>query len=196
MRVLLATTCLTPIALLAAHPATAQTSISTATTTPVKTTTSGDTTITSAGSVTVTSGTAVTVDSNNTVNNQGTVQITNADGSTGIGTVAGGSGTITNSGKIIVSETYTPTDADNDGDLDGPFASGTGRAGIRTAGAFTGSITNTSTGAITVQGNDSYGILLGGPLNGNLSVDGTVTLAPFALGLNLLATGAVVLART
>jgi uncharacterized protein with beta-barrel porin domain len=174
MRVLLATTCLTPIALLAAHPAAAQTSISTATTTPVKTSTSGDTTITSAGSVTVTTSTAVTIDSNNTVNNQGTVQITNVDGSTGIGTVAGGSGAITNSGKIIVSETYAPTDADNDGDLDGPFASGTGRAGIRTAGAFTGSITNTSTGAITVQGNDSYGILLGGPLNGNLSVDGTV----------------------
>lgn len=181
MRVLLATTCLTPIALFAATSAAAQTTISTAITTPVKTSTAksgapDDVTISSAGSVTVTSGTAVTVDSANKVSNQGTVQITNADGSTGIGAVAGGSGSIENSGKIIVNETYAPTDADNDGDLDGPFASGTGRAGIRTAGAFTGSITNTSTGSIAVQGNDSYGILLGGPLTGNLSVDGTVAV--------------------
>lgn len=179
MRVLLASTCLTPIALLFAMPAAAQTTITTARTTPVTTSTvnSGapsDVTITSAGSVTVTSGTAVSLDSNNKVINQGTVQITNADNATGIGAVAGGSGSIENSGKIIVDETYTPTDTDNDGDLDGPFASGTNRAGIRTLGAFTGSITNLAAGTITVEGNDSFGIVLGGPLTGNLSTDGTI----------------------
>ncbi len=175
MRFLLATTCLTPIVLLA-NPAAAQTTVSTATTTPLKTSTSGDITVAAAGSITTTTGTVVTVDSNNKVSNAGTIQVTNADNSTGIGAVAGGSGTIENTGKIIVDETYTPTDADNDGDLDGPFASGTGRAGIRTAGAFTGNITNSSTGSITVEGNNSYGILLTGTFNGNLSTDGTISV--------------------
>lgn len=175
MRFLLATTCLTPIVLLAV-PAAAQTTVSTATTTPLKTSTSGSITVTSAGSITTTTGTVVTVDSNNTVSNAGTIQVTNADNSTGIGAIAGGSGTITNSGKVIVDETYTATDADNDGDIDGPFASGTGRAGIRTSGAFTGNITGASGSSITVEGNNSYGILLGGPLTGNLSNDGTITV--------------------
>jgi hypothetical protein len=181
MRVLLASTCLTPVILFAAIPAAAQSTISTAITTPVKTSTANngapsDVSITSAGSVTVTSGTAVTIDSNNAVSNAGAISITNADNSTGIGTVAGGSGTINNTGTITVSETYTPTDTDNDGDLDGPFASGTGRAGIRTGGAFTGSITNALGATIKVQGNNSYGILLNGPLTGNLSTDGTITV--------------------
>jgi len=175
MRFLLATTCLTPIVLLAV-PAAAQTSVSTATTTPLKTSTSGDITVTSAGSITTTTGTVVTVDSNNSVSNAGTIQVTNADNSTGIGAVAGGSGTIANTGKIIVDETYTPTDADNDGDLDGPFASGTGRAGLRTNGAFTGNVTSALNSSITVEGNNSYGILLGGPLTGNLSTDGTIAV--------------------
>ncbi|HEX7848800.1 MAG TPA: autotransporter outer membrane beta-barrel domain-containing protein [Sphingomonas sp.] len=181
MRVLLASTCLTPVILFAAIPAAAQSTISAAITTPVKTSTANngapsDVSITSAGSVTVTSGTAVTIDSNNAVSNAGAISITNADNSTGIGTVAGVSGTINNTGTITVSETYTPTDTDNDGDLDGPFASGTGRAGIRTGGAFTGSITNASGATIKVQGNNSYGILLNGPLTGNLSTNGTITV--------------------
>lgn len=181
MRVLLASTCLTPVILFAATPAAAQSTISTAITTPVKTSTANngapsDVSITSAGSVTVTSGTAVTIDSNNAVSNAGTISITNANNSTGIGTVAGGSGTINNTGTITVSETYTPTDTNGDGNLDGPFASGSGRAGIRTGGAFTGSITNALGAKITVQGNNSYGILLNGPLNGNLSTDGTIAV--------------------
>lgn len=181
MRVLLASTCLTPVILFAATPAAAQSTISTAITTPVKTSTANngapsDVSITSAGSVTVTSGTAVTIDSNNGVSNAGTIQITNSDNATGIGAAAGVTGSINNTGKIIVDETYTPTDTDNDGDLDGPFAAGTGRAGIRTAGAFTGAITNAKGSTITVEGNNSYGIVLGGALNGNLSTDGTIAV--------------------
>ncbi|HEX7694103.1 MAG TPA: autotransporter domain-containing protein [Sphingomonas sp.] len=181
MRVLLASTCLTPVILFAASPAAAQSTISTAVTTPVNTSTANsgapsDVSITSTGSVTVTSGTAVTIDSNNAVSNAGAIKITNADNSTGIGTVAGGSGSINNTGTITIDETYTPTDTDNDGDLDGPFASGTGRAGIRTGGVFTGSITNAKGATITVEGNNSYGILLNGALNGNVSTDGTITV--------------------
>jgi hypothetical protein len=44
---------------------------------------------------------------------------------------------ITLSGKIIVDESFTPTDTDNDGDLDGAFATGSNRFGIRTNGAMT-----------------------------------------------------------
>lgn len=180
MRVLLASTCLTPIALLAS-PATAQSTISTAITTPVKTSTANsgaasDVTITSTGSVKVTTPTAVTLDSANKVSNQGTIQITDVNNATGISAVAGGSGTIENAGTITIDETYAPTDTDSDGDLDGPFAQGSNRAGIRTNGAFTGSVTSTSAGKITVEGNNSYGILIGGPLTGNVSNDGTIAV--------------------
>ena len=57
-----------------------------------------------------------------------------------VGAAAGVTGEIANSGKIIIDETYTPVDIDKDGDLDGPFAQGARRTGIRTSGAFTGNI--------------------------------------------------------
>ncbi len=108
--------------------------------------------------------------------NTGTIAISNTNGAVGMTAAAGASGTIVNSatGKIIVDETYTPTDSDNDGDLDGPFATGSNRFGIRTAGAFTGDVTNN--GAITIEGNDSAGIAFGGPLTGKLTTDGTITV--------------------
>ncbi|HEX7871319.1 MAG TPA: autotransporter domain-containing protein [Sphingobium sp.] len=108
--------------------------------------------------------------------NSQTIQITNTDGASGIVAASGSSGTITNdaNGKIIIDETYAPTDTDNDGDLDGPFATGSNRAGIRTLGAYTGTITNS--GAIMVEGNDSAGIALGGPLTGGLKTDGSISV--------------------
>lgn len=108
--------------------------------------------------------------------NDTTIQITNTDNAVGMSAAAGSTGTIVNTvnGKITVDETYAPTDADNDGDLDGPFAAGTGRYGIRTLGAFTGDVTNN--GAITIEGNDSAGIALGGTLTGKLVTDGTITV--------------------
>ena len=187
-KTLLASTCLAAFLSTSAH---AETSISTATTTPVRTSTvkSGapdDVKITSAGSVKPTSGTAVTIDSNNKVTNDGAIQITNADGATGIFANAGTSGGITNSatGKIIIDESYAPTDIDKDGDIDGPFAVGTGRTGIATGGAFAGNIVNS--GEITVEGNDSAGIRLGGPLTGNFTTDGKISvLGDNALGVGL-----------
>src|SRR5690606_25683056 len=59
----------------------------------------------------------------------------------------------------------------NDGDLDGPFALGSNRFGIRTAGGHTGKILNS--GTITLEGNDSAAIWLGGPLTGAFTHDGT-----------------------
>jgi hypothetical protein len=181
MRSLLACTCLTPIFLLATGaPAFAETTIGDKKTTPVATSTvkngaRDDIRITSAGSIVPTGGVAVTIDSANSVKNEGTIQITGANDSTGIQANAGTSGTITNSGKIILDENFTPADADNDGDKDGPFAQGARRFGIRTLGGFTGSVVNT--GTISIEGNDSAAISLGGPLTGSLTSSGTVEVA-------------------
>lgn len=185
---LLGSTCLLAVVSIPAH---AETKIETATTSPVRTATiksgaADDIRITSAGSVKPTSGVAVTLDSNNQVVNEGTIEINNADNATGILANAGVTGSITNaaSGKIILDESYSPTDADNDGDIDGPFATGTGRTGIATAGNYTGNITNS--GSITIEGNDSAGIRLGGKLTGNFVHDGkTTVLGDRALGVGL-----------
>ncbi|WP_367947329.1 beta strand repeat-containing protein [Sphingopyxis sp. BSNA05] len=185
---LLASTCLVAVISI---PAQAETTIATATTDPIRTSTinggaADNIKITSAGSVKPTSGVAVTVDSDNTLINEGTIEISNADNATGILADAGVTGTITNSasGKIILDEPYAPTDSDNDGDIDGPFATGTGRTGIATAGAFNGNITNS--GTITIEGNDSAGIRLGGTLTGNFVHDGTTkVLGDNALGVGL-----------
>ncbi|WP_019831692.1 autotransporter outer membrane beta-barrel domain-containing protein [Sphingomonas sp. PR090111-T3T-6A] len=184
MRSLFATTCLTPIAFglfatSAASAANPVATISASQTTPVLTATAGtggtpaDISITSAGSISpTTSGAAVTINSNNAVTNAGTISYNGVNNAAGILANAGVSGGITNSGTITVSETYTRTDTNGDGVLDGPFAQGSGRYGIRTAGAFTGDVT--SSGAINIEGNDSAAISLDGPLTGSLAQSGSI----------------------
>ena len=172
MRKLLAATCLTPLSF-AFLPgvAGAETVISTAVTTPVLTSTGGDDVrISSTGSVKPASGAAVTIDSNDSVKNEGTIQITGSNNSTGILANTGLTANITNTGTITLDESYTPTDADSDGDLDGPFAQGTGRFGIHvlSGGTFTGNIVNS--GTINIEGNASAGIAVDSTLAGNLSM--------------------------
>ena len=179
MRILFASTCLTPLALLLAGAAHAETLIDTKSTTAAATATikggaADDIRITSAGSITLATGVGVTLSGTNKVTNEGTVKITDANDAVGILAVAGSTGTILNSGTITVDETYTPVDADKDGDLDGGLASGARRTGIRTAGAFTGNVTNT--GGITIEGNDSAGISLDGALTGSLNTSGTIAV--------------------
>jgi len=180
MRHLLACTCLTPVILAATGtPAFADRTVSTATTAPIQTSTAtanapDNVVVTSAGSIKLTSGTAITVDSNNNVSNAGTIEILNANDATGILAQPGRSGTITNSGAIRILEDFTPTDTDKDGDLDGPFAQGARRYGIRIApgGTFTGNVVNS--GTIDVEGNDSAGIALDSRLAGALTSSGAV----------------------
>jgi hypothetical protein len=131
-------------------------------------------TITSTGSVVVNGGTAVTMDDDHSVTNAGKVTVSNANGATGIAANAGTTGDIVNSGTITVDEAYTPTDTDNDGDLDGPFATGSNRFGIRTLGDHAGKVVNS--GTITVEGNDSAGIWLGGTQTGAFTHDGKTTV--------------------
>jgi hypothetical protein len=181
MRNLLACTCLTSIAMIAAA-AQAETTIGTKVTDRVKSSTiksgaADDIKIGAAGSVVPTgAGAAVTLDSNNKVTNEGAITITDANDATGILAGSGISGTITNSGKIELLEGYTPTDGDKDGDLDGPFATGARRFGVRLApgGTFTGTVANS--GTIAIEGNDSVGIAANTRLAGSLISSGAVTV--------------------
>src|SRR3546814_16779894 len=120
-KTLLASTCLATLLSTAAH---AETTITTATTAPVRTSTikpgaPDDIKITSAGSIKPTvAGPAVTIDSNHKVVNDGTIELTNVDGATGILAGAGTSGGITNSatGEDTNVENYDAPDNDKAGD--------------------------------------------------------------------------------
>lgn len=181
MRSLLCTTSLSSILILSV-PAAAQTvvTVSDARTTTIATASANngapaDITIAATGSVKPASGpVGVTLNSDNDVKNDGTIQMTDRNDVVGIDVITGGTGTITNNGKIILDETYEAKDIYTDGDLDGPFAQGSNRVGIRTAAPFTGSIVNA--GEITVEGDNSAGIRLGGPLTGSLSNSGTISV--------------------
>lgn len=182
MRHLLACTAIAPVlAALASADASAETTISTATTAPVKTSTvasgsADDITISSAGSITLTSGAAVTVDSNNDVSNAGTITINDADNATGILIAPGTSGDITNSGTITLTEDYTAEDEDDDGDTDGAFAEGSNKNGIwvQSGAGHSGDITYS--GTISIEGNESAAIRLDGALTGDLATSGTITV--------------------
>ena len=174
-----------------ALPAVAQVSITTATTTPVLTSNGGtpaDIDITSAGSITLTTpnSNGVTINTSNDVTNAGAININNANGATGVRILPGFTGSYSGTGSISILEDYTRTntDTDLDGFLDGPLAQGTGRAGIilDAGGTFDGNITlsrsNTASAAaaISVEGNDSYGVSLRSILNGNYLQDGAIGL--------------------
>jgi len=180
-KILVAGTCMTPLALLSPIAAARADSvtISAAQTAPVSTSTAdagqpADVAISSTGSISPTAGAAATIDSANSVSNAGGITFTGVDNATGIAANAGVAGSIVNSGTITVSETYTQTDTNGDGVVDGAFAEGSNRFGIASAGALTGDVTNS--GTITIQGNNSAGIALGGPLTGSLSQTGTITV--------------------
>lgn len=177
MRRLLGFSCLTPLAL--ATPALAETSIATKITTPVRTGTAANGApdsikITSAGTIAPASGTAVTIDTNHGVINEGAIEVRNANGGIGILANPGVSANIASSGKITIDEDYTATDSDKDGDLDGPFAQGSNRFGIRLApgGTVTGNLSNS--GAITIEGNSSAGIAADSRLAGSHSHSGSI----------------------
>ena len=129
-----------------------------------------DVKVTTNGSIELTSGSGIIVDSDHDATNEGEIDISNSDGSSGIETTGDRQSDITNSGDITIDETYTPTDVDNDNDPDGPFAVGTDRAGIRVRGNLTGNIVNS--GDIFVEGNDSWGIAVAGTLDGKFVHDG------------------------
>ncbi|MBC2667442.1 autotransporter domain-containing protein [Novosphingobium flavum] len=171
----LSSAALAPLALaLAASPAQAATTVSTATTTPLLTASAGDVTVASAGTITVSSGTAVTVNSANavTINSGGTLAVGSADNATGIAVSPGVASTVGNDGTITVLETYSATDTNSNGIAAVPIALATGRAGILIGAGASGSVENS--GTITIDGLNSYGINLAGTYTGNLTNTGTI----------------------
>jgi hypothetical protein len=157
MRILLATAvAIAP--LMIAVGAHAEEVISTARTTPITTSkataagTPDAIRLASGGSIAVTSGAAVTIDSSHGVDldsGSSISMIKAADGATGILAQGGTTGPITIGGSISVTDDIEEyKDTDKDGDPDGPFASGTGRYGLRVTGpaAKTGDILIESTG--------------------------------------------------
>ena len=182
MRHLLACSAIAPVlAALTLADAAAETTISTSTTTAVRSSTvaagsADDINIASAGSITLTSGTAVTMDSNNKLTHIGAITINDADNATGIAIAPGTSGDISSSGTITLTEDYTATDSDSDGDTDGAFAKGTNRNGIwfLPGAAHVGAIDQS--GTISIEGNQSAGIRLDAALTGNLSTSGSISV--------------------
>ena len=182
-KVLVATVAAAPLLALG-FAASAETTVTTARTTPIATSTAttsaaDDVRITADGSIKpTTAGAIVTLDSNNKVVNAGTLQTTGVSNSVGVLVIGGKTGSVTNSLAITLDEDYTPTDTDSDGDLDGVFAQGSNRYGIRltNAGTFTGDIVNDATGTITIEGNNSAGILLEGPVLGNVTHLGAISV--------------------
>ncbi|CAN7181198.1 autotransporter domain-containing protein [Phenylobacterium sp. LjRoot225] len=157
--------------------------ISTATTTPVRTSTvaSGQPdsiTIDTAGSIKpAAAGAAVILDAvGRAVTNKGAIAFDGVNGATGVLLVGGAGGGFVNSGQISLTETFAPTDADKDGDLDGAFAQGSGRYGLRAVGpgVFTGDVRNA--GTITVKGSDSAGISLETMISGSVTSSGAISV--------------------
>ncbi|HEX5377379.1 MAG TPA: autotransporter domain-containing protein, partial [Phenylobacterium sp.] len=179
----------------AAGIARAETAISTTVTTPLTTATAAsgardDIRVTLTGIVKPPGGAAVTLNSNNSVNIEGGVTLQDASNATGLLVLGGATGEVKLSGGITVDETTEAKDTDNDGDIDGPFAAGTGRYGVRLTGAqpFHGSIVRTG-GAISVEGNDSAGVSLEAALEGALRSGGSTTVVgDRSFGLHAMST--------
>lgn len=177
---LVATAAAAPL-LIFAHAAWAETTVTTAVTTPVTTSaTNDDVRVTSAGSIKPTvAGPALLMNTNNDITNEGTISTTGVNNSVGMQSSGGLIGDILNKGTISIVEDYTPTDTDNDGDIDGPFAQGSGRYGIRVTGGtgpLTGAVTNNSGASISVEGNNSAGISIESGLTGALTQNGSVSV--------------------
>ena len=167
-------------------PAVAQVTISTAATAPIRTSTANagaasDVTIAAGGSVALTAqpnAAVVTVDSNNKIINNGALSSTNSDGAVGVSILPNLTTGYSGAGSIAILEDYTRTDTNNDGNLDGPLAQGTGRYGIlvQPGGTMTGDIKLIAGGSVTVEGNNSSGVSVQSILNGNYSQKGTVAV--------------------
>jgi hypothetical protein len=169
--------------LLFAAGAQAQVIITTSRTTPIQTSNANngaasDVQIANGGAINLTSGTAVRIDSNNTfsITTGGAINIGNAaDGVVGVLVDGGVNTTITIGDRIVITDTLgSYPNPDNDLDLDGPWAVGSGRYGIRLAGPVTGNLTIQRGGSVQVEGNDSFGVSIDAGLIGDLVHQGDV----------------------
>jgi len=142
-------------------------------TTPV-TSNGNDVTVDSGASITVgtNASAAITVNSPNAIDNEGSITANDGTNQSGIKVTVGGTESILNDGAITVTDSTLATTI--------PLTQGQNRYGIlinTAAGApvFTGNITNSDTGSITVRGNHSAGIdIATGGLKGSIVNSGTI----------------------
>ena len=184
-KLLAAAVALAPLAV-AAGVVHAETVISNTRTTPILTANANggaadDVRIAQGGKIEVDSGTAVTLNSDNdvTVDQAGSIEMEDAaDGATAILVHGGNTGSVVMNGTIRITDGYTAEDEDGDGDLDGPFAEGVERYGIRVMGAapLDGDVQVGRNGAIVVEGDESYGVSIESGLTGDLVMRGSVTV--------------------
>ncbi len=136
-------------------------------------------------------GDGLILNSSNSVTVVAGAKITNTDvsNSTGILVEGGHTGNVDNQGTISLLMSYTPKIEGNTGIPGGPFATGTNRVGIDVVGgALNGAITMESTGAITIQGDNSTGIFIEktGSITGDLTDDGNIGMTGNnTIGINL-----------
>ena len=160
--------------------------ITTTRTTPITTSNANDAgaadniRISGSGGISLTSGTAVTVNSSHNFTMEGTSSITMspaANGATAVLVNAGVTSDVTIGSTIAIIDTIENyPDTDSDGDIDGPWATGQDRYGIRyAAGApVTGNLIVSSLGTIGVDGNSSYAISIESGLIGNIQSQGNI----------------------
>lgn len=171
--------------LIAASGAQAEIVITSARTTPITTANATGTgpdniRIGDKGAINVTSGVAVTVNSNHglDIDSGGAITMTNAaSGATAVLINNATVGPIIIGGAINVTDDIdTYPDTDSDGDLDGPWANGTDRYGVRVAGpaTVTGNLSQELSGTIAVDGNQSYGVSIEADLVGDVQILGQV----------------------
>ena len=179
----------------------AQTSVTDDTSAQILTSTAGtggvadDVTVASGATVTVdTARSGIIVDSDNDLVLDGIVRADDIDNVTAVELQGGADRSYTQNGSIQIVEDYTPADIDDDPFQDEGFAEGEGRTGILISGAspFQGNIELASTSAITVEGNDSYGVNLANTpmmtegLTGNLLTAGQISITgDRSVGVNL-----------
>ncbi|MGF7153801.1 hypothetical protein GGR40_001571 [Novosphingobium gossypii] len=159
-----------------ASPAAADTTVSTSTTTALDTAGAGNVTVGTNGTITLASGSAITVGSDATATVNGAISMGGAAGASGITVNTGTTSTIAigEDATIKVLEDFVPEDADSDEIITDGVASAGSRYGVHVAGAAAGSILNE--GAITVEGQNSGGIMLDGDWTGSITNTGTISV--------------------
>ncbi|MHA6288469.1 autotransporter family protein [Maricaulis sp. CAU 1757] len=173
---------------------------------PIETSTAGsgggadNIVITSTGRVTVTGGgTGIRLNSDNSVTNSGEINGTSDnDGARGVHIISGNSGTFRNDGAINLSHETAAVDDDGDGRTDGPLANGGDRVAILVDGTqvFSGDILLSTSGSITVVGNDSAGLRVLTGVDGDINASNRFTIRgnnSRAVDINAPVTGDVII---
>lgn len=127
------------------------------------------------GAITLDSGTALTIDSDNSVFHNGSITIDSSDDSIGILVDPDITAELNIAGAIVLDRTEDQAEQATNGEVP-DYADN--RAGVRISegGTFTGDLIQQKTSDIIVYGDESFGIDVAGAVDGNIELDGTVSV--------------------